>query len=215
MSGPATGGPAPEAVAVLLKRVDLRAEVDPLTATVTPDPHGGLSAADECALELGLRTAAAEERRLVAVSAGPEAADAVLRTALEAGADRAVRVELPAATSSALVASALADVVRGRPLGLLRRLQPRPGQRIGPAFVAGRLGAAQALGVAAITLPGAPDGGLRGAPLGRGRRELLEVEAPAVVSVESGLAGLRRPPLSAMLAARAAAIEVVIAPPAS
>ena len=44
-------------VAVLLKRVDLRPVIDPLTGAITADEHGGLSAADECALELALRQA--------------------------------------------------------------------------------------------------------------------------------------------------------------
>ena len=73
-------------VAVLLKRVDLRPAVDPLTGSVTHDPHGGLSAADRSALELALRLAERDGAEVLAVSAGGPEADDVLRTALEAGA---------------------------------------------------------------------------------------------------------------------------------
>jgi electron transfer flavoprotein beta subunit len=49
--------------------------------------------------------------------------------------------------------------------------------------------------------------------LDQGRRERLRVGVPAVLSVEAGCARLRRAGLSAVLAARATAIEV--APPPS
>lgn len=78
--------------------------------------------------------------------------------------------------------------------------------------MAGELGMAQALGAAAVELadrgPITVERRLDG-----GRREVLAVEAPAVVSVESGVVTLRRPPLAAVLAARRAEIVVVPAGP--
>ena len=75
-----------------------------------------------------------------------------------------------------------------------------------PAFLAARLGAAQALGLARLH----PDAsGLVHAErrLDLGRREVLRVRAPAVLSVEGATARLRRAPLPALLRARGAAVD--------
>ncbi|MGH3743544.1 MAG: mycofactocin-associated electron transfer flavoprotein beta subunit, partial [Mycobacteriales bacterium] len=189
--------------AVLLKRVDLRPEVDPLTGEVTPDVHGGLSAADRCALELALRSG---EGDVLAVTAGPASADPVLREALEAGCTSAVRVDLPAGTASATVAAALARVVSGRDLVWCGEHSLDRGSGSVPAFVAAELGAAQALGCVQVEI-GRPLRLVR--RLDRGRRETLTVSAPAVVSVEAGVVVPRRPSLAAVLAARESPISVL------
>ena len=208
-TGSSSGGPevaGPPAVAVLLKRVDLRPVVDPLTGAITADAHGGLSAADECALELALRQAEREQTSVLAVSVGGPAADAVLRQAIEAGAGRAVRVDVVADVESAAVAALLAAEVRGCSWvwGGAHSLDRGSGSV--PAFVAGHLGAAQALGVASVTAE--PSGSLLvERRLDGGRREVLRVRPPAVISVEAGVAPLRRAPLASAIAANAATIE--------
>ena len=79
-----------------------------------------------------------------------------------------------------------------------------------PAFVAAQLGAAQALGLVVLTV-GAGD--LRATRrLDGGRREILDVAPPAVLSVEGGVARLRRATLTAELAARTAPVEEVTGP---
>jgi electron transfer flavoprotein beta subunit len=208
-------------VAVLLKRVDLRPEVDPLTGATTHDPHGGLSAADECALELALRTAEAEATGVLAVSAGTGSADAVLRTALECGASEAVRVGLPADAPSAIVAEAVAPVVASCRWIWCGDHSLDRGSGAVPAFVAGRLGVRQALGLLAVDLPSADGsqevGGSREAygsleverRLDGGRREVLSLAPPAVLSVESHLVRLRRPSLPATLRAADLPIRVI------
>ena len=233
----------PPLVAALVKRVDLRPSVDPLTGELHHDPHGGLSAADECALELALRTAEATGTTVLAATAGGPECDAVLHQALAAGATEAVRVDLPAATPSAEVAAALSDVVAGCRWIWCGDFSLDRGSGSVPAFVAAELGASQALGAAAVDLDGLRpkddpeiDGredagasgaaGLAGAPeaagladashglrverrIDGGRREVLLVAAPAVVSVESGIAPLRRSSLRGVLGARRAGIRVV------
>jgi electron transfer flavoprotein beta subunit len=91
-----------------------------------------------------------------------------------------------------------------------------------PAFLAATLGRAQALGLVRATVDDADDtpGGATGAASGRGRtiiavrrldhgrREVLEVRGAAVLSFEGGTAELRRAPLSAVLAARTAPVDV-------
>jgi electron transfer flavoprotein beta subunit len=198
--------PSPPAVAVLLKRVDLRPAIDPLTGALTPDAHGGLSAADECALELALRQAERAATSVLAVSAGGPAADAVLRQAIEAGAGRAVRVDVVAGAESATVAAVLAAEVRGCSWVWCGAHSLDRGSGSVPAFVAGHLGFAQALGVASVQAD--PSGSLVvERRLDGGRREVLRVRAPAVVSVEAGVAPLRRAALASAIAANAAPIE--------
>ena len=80
-----------------------------------------------------------------------------------------------------------------------------------PAFVAAHLDAEQALGVINVELE--RDHVVATRRLDGGRREVLEVRAPAVVSVEGATARLRRAALPALRAARDAAIDVT--PPAT
>jgi electron transfer flavoprotein beta subunit len=196
----------PPAVAVLLKRVDLRPGIDPLSGAITPDGHGGLSAADECALELALRQAERQGTGVLAVSAGGAEAEQVLRQALEAGATDALLIELSAATSSAAVAAALAGAVAQCTWVWCGDHSLDRGSGSVPAFVAGHLDAAQALGVASVEPDGA-DALVVERRLDGGRREVLRVRAPAVLSVEAGVASLRRAPLASAIAAGRAPIE--------
>ena len=77
-----------------------------------------------------------------------------------------------------------------------------------PAFLAAALNAAQALGVVRLEPEG--DGVLRvHRRLDGGRREVLRVRGPAVVSVEAAGVRLRRAGLPEMLASRRAAIPVI------
>jgi len=215
VAGPGTPPAVPAGrpgVAVLVKRVDLRPSVDPLSGDLVHDPHGGLSAADKAAVELALRLGERHGTGVLAVSAGDRSADTVLRQALEAGAVAAVRVDLPPDAPSAVVARALAPVLAGVAWVCCGDYSLDRGSGSVPAFVAGELAVAQALGAAAVDLGG--DGPITvERRLDGGRREVLAVEAPAVVSVESGVVSLRRPPLAAALAARRAEVTVVPAGP--
>jgi len=166
-------------IAACLKWVDRRPEIDPLTGSVGIDARSaGVSDADQAALEWALRTGEAWGHGVVAVTAGPEPADDVLREALAAGATEAIRVELPA----------------GAPRSV-------------PAYLAAHLGAAQALGLVQLDVGTSGElTALR--RLDGGRRERLRVTAPGVCSVEGAAARLRRAPLAATLAARTAVIDV-------
>jgi len=204
-------------IAVLLKLVDLRVEVDPLTGEPGAAAAGqtlSASPADRAALETALQLAGAGEE-VVAVSAGPsltaDATDTLLREALAVGAARAVRVEIPAGTSSADVAAAIAPVITEARIVVCGDASLDRGSGAVPAFVAHHLKAAQALGLTTVSPAGE---GLRvERRLDGGRREVLEVTAPAVLSVEEGLR-LRRASLAALIRAREAAIEVVTQPAA-
>jgi electron transfer flavoprotein beta subunit len=217
-------------VGVCLKWVERRPEVDPLTGEVGDDGRSsGASEADLSALEWALRLGAAWGATVVAVTAGPAAAEPVLREALAAGADRVVRVDLPATAPSAAVAAGLAGVLVGAEAVVCGDWSLDRGSGSVPAFLAAHLGAAQALGLVAVTIDAADDAADDAAPdpdpdhtaarrvrverrLDGGRRERLEVTAPMVLSVE-GRERLRRADLDGLLRAREAAVDVVLPAP--
>jgi electron transfer flavoprotein beta subunit len=207
-------------IAALLKMVDLRAEIDPLTGEQAHQPSGralGASPADLAALETALQLAGASSdgEEVVAVSAGPassaEATEALLRELLAAGVTRAVRVEISAGATSAQVAAAVAPIVSGARFVLCGDASLDRGSGSVPAFVAARLKAAQALGLTTVGQTGTDSVQVE-RRLDGGRREQLRVDAPAVLSVEAGGLRLRRASLAAVIRARTAEIEVVRPP---
>jgi electron transfer flavoprotein beta subunit len=195
----------------------LDGNVDPLTGAVSADPRDcGAGPADLAALEHALRLAERWQARVVAATVGPGEADAMLRDALAAGAAEALRVE-PASRTPGLrpallvggpdtaVALAAALIQRyGVPdLVLCGDRSPDRGNGSFPAFLAGALDAAQALGI--VRIEPADDGKLRvHRRLDGGRREVLRVSRPAGVR-------LRRAGLPATLASGQAVIPVVSA----
>ncbi|MFM2183635.1 MAG: hypothetical protein RJB61_1929 [Actinomycetota bacterium] len=192
----------------------------------------GMSPADRAALELALQQATAMGDTVAAVTVGPAGADSVLREAYAAGARRLVRIDTAdeslALLGSDAVAAAIGAVVRqlagdagraddsgdSRPTSSSGALWAwcgdyslDRGSGSVPAFLAGSIGARQALGCIAVEPHG--HGTLHAVRrLDGGRRELLEVRAPAVISVEGSVAQLRRSSLGAVRTAMSAAIEV-------
>jgi electron transfer flavoprotein beta subunit len=222
-------------VAVVLKYVDRRPDIDPLTGHVHTDRRSsGMSDADMAALEWALRLADAWGWPLTALTAGPPEAEAVLREALAVGANDAVRASLDEDAPSEAVASALASWPLAPDAGLWLcgawSLDRASGSV--PAFLAAHLGIGQALGLVGLSpvtdeaapKPGAHPGAHPGAQPGvlhverrldGGRRERLRVSRPTVISLEGSTATLRRAPLPGLLSARNADITVVPRPAGS
>jgi len=209
-------------IAVCLKWVDHRPEVDPLSGEVRTDPRtSGTSAADQAALEWALRLGEAAGTGVIALTAGPPDAEVILREALSVGAETAVRIEFPKGAPSQSVAAALAAAVPGT-VGVVvcGVCSLDRGSGSVPAFLAARLGAAQALGLITMTFPdraptSQPDATERESfeitgerRLDGGRRERLRIPTPAVVSVEGSSARLRRASLPRLIDARRAPIAV-------
>ncbi len=188
MSTPPTGAGIPDTthkgsdrgplVVACLRICDLRAEVDPLTGSVTSDGFGlALSAADGAALEHALRLAEAWSGRVLAAASGPATIDPVLRSVAALGV-RVLRVGDepggpiaggpiaggpiaggPAATAGELAADehglAAAIAAALAPLGPVAAVlcgdrSPDRGTGAMPAFLAHELGAAQALGLVSV-----------------------------------------------------------------
>lgn len=175
------------------------------------EPHderfSGMSPADQSALEFALRQAEQLGRDVTAITVGPSGADKVLRAALACGATHAIRIDAPTTAAGADVATAIASHIAGAEWVWCGDYSLDRGAGSVPAFIAAHLLAEQALGVIAAELH---DGSVHATRrLDGGRRELLEVHAPAVVSVEGATARLRRAGLHSLRTANNASIDVV------
>jgi len=176
----------------------------------------GVSAADEAALEvaLSIRDRLGPDRADVSVTClGPAGAEDVLRVALATGATSVGRIDASPELDSRTVASALYEHLADSDLVICGDYSIDRGSGSVPAFIAAELGRAQALGLVDIDLTSPGSGQFRVLRrLDGGRREVLDVPLPAVVSVEGSVAQLRRAPLAASLAVRTTVIPTVIGP---
>ena len=198
----------PGFIAAVLKWVDLRPDVDPLEGTVRHDDRtSGFSLADAAALECALLLGEAWQLPVAAITAGPPEAQAVLRDAAAFGPRRLVLIAADIDAPSEAIAEALAPLLDGAAVVCCGDYSADRGSGSVPAFLAHQLEAAQALGLTGLT-PRTPGCLIAQRRLDGGRREHLQVTAPAVISVEPGAARLRRASLSGLLAAREAVIEV-------
>ena len=191
-------------------------EVDPLTGAVRANLRDrGPNSSELAALEHALRLGEKWDAQVVAASVAPAEADEMLRDALAVGAAQALRVE-PARwmarprpvglvggeqQSAAALAAALRQHYGVPDLVLCGDLAADRATGSFPAFLAASLGAAQALGCVRLEpMDGRALKVYR--RLDGGRREVLMVRPPAVVSVEAAGVRLRRAGLPATLARR-------------
>ena len=203
----------PRAIAVCMKWVALRPDVDPLTGSVETDNRwSGASAADEAALETALRIAATNDATVTVCAVGPSTAEPMVRNGLAAGASRAIRVDAHADATSRSVANALAETLVGHDLILCGDWSVDRGSGSVPVFLAAKLGYDDACGLTSVEVDAAESMQLTATRrLDGGRRERLIVNGPAVLSVEGSVARLRRASIQGVLAAATAEVEVCIA----
>lgn len=172
----------------------------------------GLSPADRAALELALQWATGSGGNVTAITVGPAQAEHVLRDAIACGAARAVRIDTRTAMDSAEIAAAIAAVAQHAAWVWCGDYSIDNGSGSVPAFLAAALQARQALGVIAVSFE--DDHIVATRRVDGGRREVLDVRAPAVISVEGATARLRRASLTALRTAATAQIEIVAPPTA-
>jgi electron transfer flavoprotein beta subunit len=124
-----------------------------------------------------------------------------------------VRINASPELDSRTVAGAIADHLHDVDLVLCGDYSIDRGTGSVPAFLAAELGTAQALGLVGIDVTTATTLPLRVVRrLDGGRREVLDVPLPAVLSVEGSVARLRRASLAASLASRGTSITTVAGP---
>jgi electron transfer flavoprotein beta subunit len=187
---------------VALARTDSRA----------PDArYGGLSAADEAALETALSIAATWGCPVRAASVGPQVARGALVQALAVGAAEVVHVDAPYNLASPVVATLLAHEFADCDVVVCGDYSVDRGSGSTPAFLAAELKAAQALDLSTLVAETAGTV-LADRRLEAGRRERLRLTGRMVLSVGPSLARLRRAALPALIAARAASIPSRVPP---
>lgn len=202
-----------------MKWVALRPEVDPITGYVVSDERWeGPSLADQAALEVALRLSASWGAHCEVMCVGPTSAEAMLRNALAAGASRATRIETgsnadvdhqpTSANVGLLLAEAISASAERTMLVLCGDWSLDRGSASVPVFLSAELGIDAACGIVSVDDVG--NGSLHvERRLDGGRREVLSITGPAVVSVEGSVARLRRAPLSGVLASRTMSIDVL------
>jgi electron transfer flavoprotein beta subunit len=163
----------------------------------------GLSPADEAAIEMALRHGEASGHTIIAVTVGAAPADRGLRVALACGVKTVIRVDAPDDMESAAVAAALAPVVAHSAAVWCGDYSADRGTGSVPAFLAAQLRRQQALGLVSVDFVDPLRVTRR---LDGGRREVLRLDGPVVLSVEGSIARLRRAPLRPALAARSAEV---------
>jgi electron transfer flavoprotein beta subunit len=194
-----------------MKWVGLRPDIDLLAGSVsTDDRFSGASLADRAALEVALRIAVERDLPVTVVTVGSPDADPMLREAIAAGARNAIRLDpqLPIGTqpTSVEVARAIAACCVGASMVVGGDWSLDRGSGSVPPMVAVLLGYEQACGLVNIEIHAESLAVER--RLDGGRREVLQVTGPAVLSVEGSVATLRRAQIGRVLAAKSAVIDV-------
>jgi electron transfer flavoprotein beta subunit len=202
-------------IAVCMKWVALRPDIDPVSGAVSSDERwSGPSLADQAALELALQIATTRNTTVIALSIGDTPSEAMLTDALACGATSAIRITTAAsgndsAPTSASVAAALAEVLRplAPQLVLCGDWSLDRGSGSVPPFLAAELNYGQACGI--VHVQGQTGDTLHvDRRLDGGRRESLTISGPTVISVEGAAAHLRRANLAGLMAAQKTAIEI-------
>ena len=179
-------------IAVCMKWVSALPEINPLSGEVRlPNARfGGVSYADQAALEVALQLGTLRSMPVAVFSVGANQCEPSLYAALAAGAQRAVRIDSGPGLSSAETARVLVGSLRDASYILCGDYSFDRGSGSVPAYLAAELGIAQALGTVSLTPQ--MDDILVTRRLDGGRREHLRIKTRAVISVEGSIAQLRR-----------------------
>ena len=159
--------------------------------------YAGFSASDQAALELALRRAEQQNAHVRIVAVAPIAARPQLVALAACGAYQLVHVECTGAMASIDLAESMSQHLGDCTTIWCGDYSLDRGSGSVPAFLAALLSRPQALGVVEIDPLATSLQPVR--RLDAGRREVLQLGEPAVLSVEGSLATLRRATLSATL----------------
>ncbi len=200
---------------VLMKWVGLRTEVNPLTGSVHVDERfAGASLADRAALETALQFAQLTKHPVHVMCLGPSDAEPMLRDAIACGASAATLFVCTAEQpTSDAVAQCLARHCTDASMVFCGDWSLDRGSGSVPSLVSHYCGIGQACGLVRVRInessivgQGSPtiDGERR---LDGGRREVVRISGPAVLSVEGSVATLRRATIAGVLGAKSVSIN--------
>ena len=201
-------------IMVCLKQVphqDARLDIDANGTWIQEDNiKFEINSYDTYALEEALRNKDAGEAEVLVVSIGPDRVTQALRTALGMGADRAVHVKDPEANGSdALgVAKILAAVAKEENpdlifMGLMSEdgnvtaVPPMVAELVGVPHTTGGVKVEKANG--AVTVEREVEGGVR---------EVVELQSPCLIAVQTGLNQVRYASLKGIMAAKKKPLDV-------
>jgi electron transfer flavoprotein beta subunit len=176
-----------------------------------PPARMRLSSLDEFALEMGLRIKDADPTaELWAVTVGPESADHVLRRALGMGADQAAHIKAPEepAPRPLAVASALAAWAGPQSFDLILcgvMSEDAMQGMVGP-MLARLLNMPWATAVSHLEMANEGRAVIAEREMEGGRRQVLELPLPALLTIQSSPNQPRYPALSKLLMAKKASI---------
>lgn len=202
-------------VAVCMKWTPGLPEVNALTGEVhTQSPRfGGVSAADQAALEMALRLGLQRSMDVTVITVGDKQSEQSLYDALAAGAKKTIRIASARSLSSAETARVMAPALGDAAYILCGDYSNDRGSGSVPAFLAAELGIKQALGVVSLTIE--MDSIVLSRRLDGGRREHSRVSDRVVISVEGSVAKLRRASLANSLATRDDRIQIIPVAPSA
>lgn len=170
-----------------------------------------MNAYDESALEAALQLKDKLDCEVVVLSMGPDRVTDVLKKALAMGADRAVHLDDPAVIGgdSGAAARAIAAYAKDKGFDLVmmgRQAQDTDAAGAGP-MVAELLGLPQVTNI--ISLEQESDGKFLTRRVGDDGREVVEVSAPAVITVSNDYGEARLPTMKGILGAKKKPVDVV------
>jgi len=173
------------------------------------------SASDQAALEVALQRAEQQSARVRVVSVAPIAARSHLVALCASGAHELVHIAAEGQSSSAHVAHELAQHLRDCASVWCGDYSLDRGSGSVPAFLASTLGAQQALGIVGISANNNNNSLDLLRRLDAGRREIVRVMEPFIISVEGSMATLRRASLASTLRPTANIIDASLTEPSA
>jgi electron transfer flavoprotein beta subunit len=170
---------------------------------------------DELAVEEAIRhKERLRDAEITLITAGSARSEGALRYACAMGGasvDRLVRVDLDTGADAWMTATALADVIRARGFDVVlcgKEAIDTGGGQVG-SYIAERLDVAHVAAINRLTIEPGSRMAVVERPLGRGERERIECDLPALLTVDLGINEPRYPTFRNRTRSRAMPIEVV------
>jgi electron transfer flavoprotein beta subunit len=184
-------------------------ELDRASTVYMLNPYDELAVEEAIRLKERLRDA-----EITLITGGSARSEGALRYACAMGGasvDHLVRVDLDTGADAWMTATALADVIRARGFDVVlcgKKAIDTDGGQVG-SYIAERLDVAHVAGISRLTIEPGSRVAVVERPLGRGDREEIECDLPALLTVDLGINEPRYPTFRNRTRSRVMPIEVV------